>query len=83
MGILSWVLVGLVAGILAKAIMPGNQSIGIIMTIILGIIGGVIGGWIASLIFGTGVTGFNIWTLLVATLGAIIVLWIYLAMRRR
>ncbi|MGV8083552.1 MAG: GlsB/YeaQ/YmgE family stress response membrane protein [Coriobacteriia bacterium] len=83
MGILSWILVGLVAGLLAKAIVPGNQDIGIIMTIVLGIVGGLVGGWIASLIFGAGVSGFNLWTLLIATVGAIVVLWIYIAAKRR
>ncbi|MDO8848946.1 MAG: GlsB/YeaQ/YmgE family stress response membrane protein [Coriobacteriia bacterium] len=83
MGILSWIIVGLIAGALAKWIMPGNQKAGIFITMVLGIAGGVLGGFIMSLIGGTGVTGFNLQTLLVATLGALVVLLIYGLVNKR
>ncbi|MHB1017570.1 MAG: GlsB/YeaQ/YmgE family stress response membrane protein [Coriobacteriia bacterium] len=77
MGILSWILVGLVAGMLAKWIMPGDQKAGFFVTMALGIVGGLVGGYVMSLITGEGVTGFNLQTLLVATVGALIVLLVY------
>jgi len=77
MGILSWIVVGLIAGMLAKWIMPGDQKAGFFATMGLGIAGGVVGGYIMSLIAGEGVTGFSIQTLLVATVGAVVVLLVY------
>mgnify|MGYP000016584235 CR=1 FL=1 len=60
MGILSWIIFGLIAGILAKWIMPGKDGGGFFMTILLGIVGAVVGGWISTL-FGFGkVDGFNL-----------------------
>jgi uncharacterized membrane protein YeaQ/YmgE (transglycosylase-associated protein family) len=77
MGILAWIVVGLIAGALAKLIMPGDDPGGIIVTIIIGIVGAFIGGFVVNLFGGAGVSGFNIWSILVATLGAIILLAIY------
>lgn len=82
MGIFSWILVGLVAGILAKWIMPGDQKAGFFLTAALGIVGGLLGGGIMSLISGVSLTGFNLTSLLVATAGAIIVLTIYGLVRK-
>ena len=79
MGILTWIIVGLIAGALAKLIMPGDDPGGVIVTIIIGIVGAFIGGFVFNLFGGSGVTGFNIWSLLVATVGAIILLAIYRA----
>lgn len=79
MGILTWIIVGLIAGLLGKLIMPGDDPGGIIVTIILGIVGAFVGGFVVSLVGGTGVTGFNIWSIVVATIGAIILLAIYRA----
>ncbi len=71
MGILSWIILGLIAGILAKWIMPGKDGGGFFMTILLGIVGAVVGGWISTL-FGFGkVDGFNfgsLWLPLLARL---------------
>jgi uncharacterized membrane protein YeaQ/YmgE (transglycosylase-associated protein family) len=82
MGILGWILFGLVVGIVAKLIMPGRDPGGIIVTILLGIVGALIGGFIGQALhlYGQGEpAGF-----VGATLGAILVLWIYrIAMRRR
>lgn len=79
MGILTWIIVGLIAGALGKLIMPGDDPGGIIVTIILGIVGAFVGGFVFGLFGGSGVTGFNLGSLLVATVGAIIVLAIYRA----
>ena len=77
MGIIAWIVVGLIAGILAKLIMPGDDPGGFIVTIIIGIVGAFVGGFVMQLLGGTGLTGFSIWSILVATLGAIILLAIY------
>ena len=77
MGIIAWIVVGLIAGALGKLIMPGDDPGGIIVTMLIGIVGAFVGGFVVSLFGGAGVTGFNIWSILVATLGAIILLAIY------
>ena len=77
MGIITWIVVGLIAGLLGKLIMPGDDPGGIIVTILIGIVGAFIGGFVVSIFGGTGVTGFNIWSVIVATIGAIILLAIY------
>lgn len=77
MGVLSWIIFGLIAGIIAKWIMPGKESVGIIVTIILGIVGAVVGGYISTF-FGFGkVDGFNFGSFVVAVIGAIVVLYIF------
>ncbi|MCA1718836.1 MAG: GlsB/YeaQ/YmgE family stress response membrane protein [Actinobacteria bacterium] len=73
--IIAWIIIGLVAGALAKLIMPGDDPGGIIVTILIGIAGSFVGGFLASLI-GLGGGGW-IWTIIVATIGAIILLLIY------
>ncbi|WP_136799713.1 MULTISPECIES: GlsB/YeaQ/YmgE family stress response membrane protein [Desulfosediminicola] len=74
MGILSWVFLGLVVGLLAKFIMPGADPGGFIVTIIIGIVGAFVGGFISTRLgFGT-VTGFNFSSLLIATGGAVLLL---------
>ena len=77
MGILAWIVIGLIAGALAKLIMPGDDPGGIIVTILIGIVGAFVGGFVVNLFGGAGVSGFNIWSILVATLGAIILLAVY------
>mgnify|MGYP000964762618 FL=1 len=77
MGFLSWVLLGLIAGILAKWIMPGKDGGGFIMTTILGVIGSFAGGYIGSLV-GIGTTqSFSMMGVATATVGALIVLFVY------
>jgi uncharacterized membrane protein YeaQ/YmgE (transglycosylase-associated protein family) len=71
-GIISWIVVGLIAGALGKLIMPGDAPGGIIVTILIGMAGALVGGFVVRLLGGSGATGFNIWSILVATLGAII-----------
>jgi uncharacterized membrane protein YeaQ/YmgE (transglycosylase-associated protein family) len=75
--IIGWIIIGLIAGALGKLIMPGDDPGGIIVTILLGIAGAVVGGFLAGLI-GLGGGGI-LWTIVVATLGAIILLAIYRA----
>ncbi len=83
-GIIAWIVVGLVAGILAKWVMPGPDPGGIITTILIGVAGALIGGFILnSLLGGPGVSGINLVSILVATLGAIILLAIYRLITRR
>ncbi len=83
MGLISWIVVGLIAGLLAKWIMPGSEPGGFILTIVLGMAGASFGGFIVSILGGTGATGFNVWSILVATIGAIILLFLYGLVARR
>lgn len=76
MGILSWIFFGLVAGILARCIMPGKEHLGIIVTILLGVIGALIGGVISTALGLGKVSGFNLYSILISTAGAIIVLFV-------
>ncbi|EEQ09078.1 hypothetical protein ymoll0001_14250 [Yersinia mollaretii ATCC 43969] len=81
MGILSWIIFGLIAGILAKWIMPGEDGGGFIMTIILGVVGALVGGYISTF-FGMGrVDGFNIGSFVVAVIGSLVVLFVYRKLR--
>ncbi len=77
MGIFSWIFLGLIVGILAKWIMPGKDPGGIIITIIIGIAGALLGGFIGSLLGLGTVTGFNLGSLILATVGALILLFGY------
>jgi uncharacterized membrane protein YeaQ/YmgE (transglycosylase-associated protein family) len=78
MGILGFLLLGLIAGAIAKAILPGRQGGGGLITLVLGVVGAILGGWIGSLIFGGGLGDFfNLRTWLLSILGAVIVLLIY------
>ncbi len=78
MGFLAFLLLGLIAGAIAKAILPGNQGGGWIATLLLGVVGAFLGGWLGSVIFGVGLEEFwSIQTWLLAIGGAIIVLVIY------
>jgi uncharacterized membrane protein YeaQ/YmgE (transglycosylase-associated protein family) len=84
MGILGWIVLGLVAGAIAKAILPGRQGGGWVITLVLGVVGAILGGWIGSLIFGGGLGDFfDLRTWLLSILGAIIVLLIYGAIAGR
>ena len=84
MGILSWILLGLVAGAIAKMLHPGRDPQGCFITILIGIIGAVVGGFIATRLLGWGtVDGFNIRSILIATAGAVLALALYNAVTRR
>ncbi|MCM8737309.1 GlsB/YeaQ/YmgE family stress response membrane protein [Azospirillum sp. A1-3] len=82
MGIIAWIILGLIAGFIASKIV-NNSGQGVMMDIVLGIVGALVGGFLVSIIGGAGITGFNIWSILVAIFGAIVVLWIYHAVAGR
>ena len=77
MGIISWIILGLIVGALAKWIMPGQDPGGIIITIVIGIVGALIGGFLSSLIGLGTVTGLNLGSIIIALVGALILLWLY------
>lgn len=77
MSILAWIVLGLIAGAIAKAIMPGRDPGGIIVTILIGIVGAFLGGFLGNMIAGTGLNGFSVWSILLAVVGAVLLLWIY------
>lgn len=83
--ILGLIVIGLIAGFIARAVIPGKQSMGIVMTIVLGIIGSFVGGFLGFLIFGSDpAAGFlQASGIIGSILGAIIVLGIYVAVSRR
>lgn len=82
MGILSWIVLGLIVGALAKLIMPGDDPGGIIVTILLGIGGAFVGGAVASFLGIGDFTGFNFGSIIIALLGAILLLVVYRLARR-
>ncbi|HEV2362823.1 MAG TPA: GlsB/YeaQ/YmgE family stress response membrane protein [Caulobacteraceae bacterium] len=82
MSIIGWLVLGLIAGFIASKIV-NRRGEGLVMDIVLGVIGAFVGGFIFSLIGAAGVTGFNIWSMFVAIIGAIVVLFIYHALFRR
>ena len=77
MGILSWIVMGLIVGLVAKFIIPGRNSGGIIVTILIGIAGAFVGGYVGSYLGLGAVTGFNMVSLLLAIGGAVILLILY------
>jgi uncharacterized membrane protein YeaQ/YmgE (transglycosylase-associated protein family) len=81
MSIIAWIVLGLIAGWGASKIM--HEGSGLLMNLVLGVVGAFVGGLLISAIGGVGVTGFNLWSLLVAVLGAVIVLWLYNALSSR
>jgi len=82
MGLLSWIVMGLLVGLVAKFIMPGTDPGGFIITILLGIGGAFVGGYVASFLGIGSFTGFNLGSFLIATGGAILILILYRAARR-
>ena len=77
MGILSWIILGLIAGVLAKWIMPGRENMGLLITIVLGIAGAFVGGFLGSLIGLGGANGLNFGSIVIATAGAFVLLFLY------
>ncbi len=76
MGIISWIIVGLIAGFIGSKIVNRSGE-GFLRDVILGILGAIVGGWIFTALGANGVTGFNIYSIFVAVIGAIIVLVLY------
>ena len=83
MGILSWIVMGLIVGLLAKLIMPGKDPGGFIITILIGIAGAFVGGFIGSVLGFGPVTGFNLGSLLLAIGGAVLLLILYRTIKRK
>jgi len=82
MGFIAWILMGLIAGAIAKSIM--KERGGWVSSLVTGLIGGVVGGWIGSALFDRGVTGFfSLWSWLLAIGGSVLVLWVYSLITRR
>ena len=82
MGIVAWLVMGLIAGFLAS-LLVNKQGEGMFMDIILGIVGAVVGGFIAQFAGFSGITGFNFYSILIAVGGAVVVLALYHALNRR
>jgi uncharacterized membrane protein YeaQ/YmgE (transglycosylase-associated protein family) len=84
MGILLWIVFGLIAGAIARFLMPGKVPGGIIVTIILGIVGAVVGGYVATLMGFGDISGFDLRSMAIAVCGGVLVLFIFgLATRAR
>ncbi len=77
MGCFAWVIFGLLAGFLAKVLMPGKDKGGLVMTLILGVCGAMLGGFLATLMGFGGIHGFNLPSLLIAVAGSVLLLLIY------
>jgi uncharacterized membrane protein YeaQ/YmgE (transglycosylase-associated protein family) len=82
MGIISWIILGLIAGFIGSKIVD-KQGQGFWLNIALGIIGALVGGFLFDLIGSSGVTGLNIWSMIVAVIGSVVVLLIYNAVAGR
>ena len=82
MGIITWIILGLIVGIIAKLLMPGKDPGGFIITVLIGIAGALIGGFVSSAIGIGGVTGFNIQSLVISVLGSMVLLGIYRVVKR-
>ncbi|MGW7284411.1 GlsB/YeaQ/YmgE family stress response membrane protein [Streptomyces sp. NPDC054847] len=79
MGIIAWILIGLLAGMIAKLLMPGKDPGGLIITMLIGIVGGLLGGWLGKVIFGVdSIDGFfDLSTWIAAIVGSLILLALY------
>ena len=82
MGVISWIILGLIAGWIASKLVNKTGS-GMMIDIALGVVGAVVGGIIAGFFGMSGVTGVNIWSIIVSVIGAVVVLWIYHAVVAR
>ena len=82
MSIIAWLILGLIAGFIASKIV-NKQGEGLLLNMIIGVVGAEVGGWLFRLFGMSGVTGFNLWSLLVAVVGAVVLLFIYHQLIRR
>lgn len=83
LGFIGWIVLGGLAGWVASMIAGTNARQGLLGNIVVGIVGGLVGGFIFGLFGGSGVTGFNLWSFLVALVGAVILLFIWRAITGR
>jgi uncharacterized membrane protein YeaQ/YmgE (transglycosylase-associated protein family) len=83
MGLISWIVVGAIAGTLARRIVPGPDPGRFIVTLIMGMAGASLGGFAMGVLGGSGTTGFSVWSVMMATLGAVVSLYLYGLIVRR
>lgn len=83
MSILAWIVLGIIAGAIAKTLMPGDDPGGFIVTALIGIVGAVIGGFLGNTLLGRDLSGFSLWSLVLAVIGALLLLWVYRMTTRR
>jgi uncharacterized membrane protein YeaQ/YmgE (transglycosylase-associated protein family) len=76
MSILAWIVVGIIAGWLAKMVIPGEAPAGLIGDLVVGVVGAIIGGWVFNYFGHPGVTGLNLGSIVVAFIGGVILLWL-------
>jgi uncharacterized membrane protein YeaQ/YmgE (transglycosylase-associated protein family) len=76
MSIISWIILGLIAGFIGSKIV-NSQGQGLWLDLVLGIVGAIVGGFLFSVFGAAGITGLNIWSLIVAIIGSVVVLWLY------
>jgi uncharacterized membrane protein YeaQ/YmgE (transglycosylase-associated protein family) len=81
MGIVAWLVLGLIAGFIASKIVNRSGS-GLVLDLVLGVVGAFVGGFLFNVFGARGVTGFNVWSLIVAVVGAVVLLAIYHAIQR-
>jgi len=81
MSILAWILLGLIAGFVGSKIVNGSGE-GVVLDIVLGVVGAIVGGLLFTAFGSAGVTGFNIWSVLVAVVGSVVTLFLVHAVRR-
>jgi len=82
MSIIAWIVLGLIAGFIASKLVSGSGQ-GLLMDIVLGIVGAVVGGYLFTALGATGITGFNLYSMFVAIVGAAVLLWLYHAIAGR
>lgn len=82
MGLVSWIVMGLIAGVVAKMLLPGRDPGGCIITVVIGVIGAVIGGFVATWLGFGGISGFDLRSLVIAILGAILFLVVLRLLRK-
>lgn len=83
MDILAWIVVGVIAGFLAKAVVPGEGPGGVLGDLVIGVVGAIIGGWIMNSFGRAAANGINIWSIFVAFLGSVVLLFIMRALTGR
>lgn len=82
MSVIAWIILGLIAGFIASRLV-NKQGEGLVMDIVLGVVGAVVGGWLVRVVGMSGVSGLNIYSLVVAVLGAVVFLLVYHLLVRR
>jgi len=82
MNVVLWIVLGAVAGWIAGSLVKGRGQQGLITNVIVGVVGALVGGWIFDLLGGAGVTGFNLYSLLVAVVGAVVLLVVLRAIQK-